>query len=68
MRNNLFPITIIDDFYPDPDSIVDFAKSQKYAPSPTGAWPGIRSESIQEINPNMYEYFCKTLFLSLIHI
>jgi len=62
MRNNLFPITIIDGFYPDPDSIVDFAKSQKYAPSSTGAWPGVRSESLQEINSNMYDYFCKTLF------
>ena len=32
MYHNLFPITIIDDFYPQPDIIRNFALSQSFDP------------------------------------
>ena len=41
-----YPLTCIDNFFDDPQSISKFAESLKYTPDPLNRWPGSRSETI----------------------
>ena len=62
MNHHLFPITIIDNFYKDPDSVRELALNQKeWNPDPDGRWPGVRTKNIQYIDTDLYDYFCKLL-------
>lgn len=61
MYQNLFPITVIDDFYPDPDYIRNFALSQEFTPSPNGGWPGKRTKDIMELDVELHQFFIKTI-------
>ena len=38
-----FPAVIVDDFFEDPDAIVEIASSLTYKPQEEGIWPGVRS-------------------------
>ena len=62
MRMRNFPSICIDNFYPDPDSIRNFALSQKYFKSEDGKWPGKRSDLIHEINFDLFNQFSNKLF------
>lgn len=53
-----FPITIIDDFYENPEIVREFALSQKFYPS-TGQYPGSRTDLLSNINQNFFNSFCK---------
>jgi hypothetical protein len=57
-----FPATCIDNFYDDPDSIREFALSQEFSPSPTGAVPGKRTKHLHEIDKKLFDFFCHRLF------
>lgn len=48
----LFPVTIVDNFFKDPDYIVNYAKSLDY--EFTGVSPGARTKGLHEIN---YPFF-----------
>lgn len=62
MQNNLFPITIIDNFYSNPDEVRDMALKEEYKPSENGAWPGERSiKNLDEINENLFLFFSKSI-------
>ena len=57
------PISCIDNFFELPDKIRDYALTAdnlNWQPSLDGAWPGIRSVNLENVNIH--------LFLSLIHI
>lgn len=54
---NFIPLTVVDNFFDDPDLIREFALQQKFFPSP-GNYPGQRTNPLSEINPELY----KTLF------
>lgn len=56
-----FPVTIVDDFYENPELVRDFALSQKFYPS-AGNYPGMRTDLISDINQNFYQTFCEKLF------
>lgn len=60
MYQNLFPITIIDDFYPDPEEIRNFALQQEFELG-DGGWPGKRTRELIELDRHLYDYFAKTL-------
>lgn len=57
-----FPITILDNFYENPDLVRDYALSLQYYPSENGAWPGLRTKLLSEIDPNFFKTFCNKLF------
>lgn len=62
VQNNLFPITIIDNFYSNPDEVRDMALKEEYKPSENGAWPGERSvKNLDEINENLFLFFSKSI-------
>jgi galactitol-specific phosphotransferase system IIB component len=53
MNSLLFPTTIVDDFLNQPNQYVDLASSLEYLPSSDGAWPGVRTENLSELYPEM---------------
>ena len=69
---NLYPVTIIEDFYKNPDEIRTFALKQKfkYRHELDGinyVFPGSRTKDLFEINPNLYKLLCNKL-ISLFHV
>lgn len=62
MNHHLFPITIIDNFYKDPDSVRELALQQtEWKPDPDGRWPGVRTQNIDFIDFNLYKHFCNLI-------
>ena len=63
MRN--FPIQIVDNFFDDPDDVVQFANSLKYKKDPKGSFPGKRSDFLHTIDKTFFNtVFAKILALS----
>ncbi len=58
-----YPITIIDDFFEDPDAIVKMAESFKYYPPDTGNWPGMRTKQLHVIADRFFHYFGEKIHL-----
>ena len=56
-----FPVTIVDNFYENPEIVRDFALSQEYYPT-NGRYPGERTESISSISQEFFNNFCERLF------
>jgi hypothetical protein len=56
-----FPVTIVDNFYENPDLIRKYALSLEYHQS-DGRWPGFRSSLISEINRSFFDTFSNKLF------
>lgn len=50
-----FPITVVDNFFEDPDAVVKFANECKYE-RPWGRYPGVRSEQLHKLNFKLYNY------------
>ena len=58
----LYPITVIDDFLDDPDTIVKWAKNLEYNYNPYHVYPGKRTNNLMEINKDFcYEVTQKVL-------
>ena len=38
----MYPNLIVDNFFEDPDRIVDLSTNIQYSPSSDGRWPGLR--------------------------
>jgi hypothetical protein len=51
----MYPLTIIDNFFPNPDKIVEFANKQRYYPT-DGAWPGSRSRDLDELDEDLHGF------------
>ena len=58
-----YPITIVDDFFEDPDGIVDMAESMKYYTPNTGNWPGTRTKNLHIEDKRFFNYFGQKLHL-----
>ena len=61
----MYPNLIVDNFFEDPDSIVDLSKNLQYSSSDDGRWPGIRSNYLHRIYPRLKG---KTAFASFIRL
>ena len=57
-----FPITIVDNFYDDPDFVRHYALSQKFKKSETGHWPGERTQCLSLLNLTIYNNFFRKIF------
>ena len=58
-----YPITIVDNFFEDPDGIVKLAESMKYYTPNTGNWPGTRTKNLHVEDPRFFNYFGQKLHL-----
>ena len=51
----LFPITVVDNFLEDPDSLAEYAEGLDFNYG-SNTYPGLRSEPINNISPDLYHY------------
>tara|TARA_B100001778_G_C18161559_1_gene438378 strand:- start:354 stop:545 length:192 start_codon:yes stop_codon:yes gene_type:complete len=58
----LYPVTILDNFFEEPDKIVDLALNTEYSEITDGRWPGVRSKNLSEINFPLFNYIHRKLF------
>lgn len=63
----MYPSIIVDNFFPDPDRIVELSKQLQYAPDPEGRWPGVRSQHFYEIDREFHDYFCRRVLRNFYH-
>ena len=56
-----FPITIVDNFFDDPDAIVEIANNLKFFNPQTGNWPGTRTKNLHVEEPRLHMYFTQKL-------
>ena len=57
----MYPNLIVDNFFDDPDSIVDLSTKLKYAPSDDGTWPGLRSDNLHLIDWRLFDFICRKI-------
>lgn len=60
-----FPITVIEDFYDEPEMVRKFALKQEYYKGERGSWPGLRSQYLDQINIGLFENLKKKLMYVL---
>lgn len=68
----LYPVTVISDFYENPDEIRKYALAQKYTychemKGIEYVFPGSRTKELRELSHSLYEKVCKKL-ISVFHI
>lgn len=68
---NLYPVTVIDNFYENPDAIRKFALKQKYTfcherPDYDYVYPGSRTKDLFDLDVKLHEQICKKL-VSIFH-
>ena len=56
------PVTILDNFFDNPDTIRDWALSLEYKPDPEGRWPGVRTTDLKNIHYPFYNYVYRKIF------
>ena len=59
---NTVPVTILDNFFDNPDEIRDWALSLDYNFDQTPKFPGKRTENLNLINPPFYKYVYRKIF------
>jgi len=69
---NLYPVTVISDFYDNPDEVRQYALSQKYTyrhemKDASYVFPGCRTKDLRDISASLYDKVCKKL-ISIFHI
>lgn len=57
-----FPLTVLDNFFDDPDEVRRLALAQEYEKDPAGMWPGLRSRPLHTIHPIFFEQMFTKLF------
>ena len=68
-----FPTTVIDDYFEDPHGVYKLAQSDRitWYRSGNGAWPGVRSQPIHELDNAFFTYMMKkflyTFYTLVIH-
>ena len=58
-----YPITITDNFFEDPDFVVSLTEKAKWSNEDNGRWPGERSQPLDEIDPEFFEFLLRRYFL-----
>lgn len=59
------PTMVIDNFYENPDLIRDWALSQEFFKGDRGSWPGLRTELLHTLNPQLFDLTLKKLLFVL---
>jgi hypothetical protein len=59
------PTIVIDNFYENPDLIRDWALSQEFFKGNRGSWPGLRTELLHSLKPELFDVLLKKLLFVL---
>ena len=57
-----FPLTVVDDFFKNPDYIREFALKQEYFPSKGGRFPGERTRELRHIDEDLRQKITQKIF------
>lgn len=57
----LVPVTVLDNFFDDPDQIREYALSLDKQPNTQGLWPGLRTANLAELNPQLFNHVCRRI-------
>lgn len=57
-----FPLTVVDNFFDDPDEVRRFALAQEFEKDPRGVWPGHRTKPLHLLHPIFFEQTFNKLF------
>jgi len=52
----------VDNFFKNPDKIVEFANKLEYSPDKIGKWPGVRSDPLSYIDTDLNSYIVSKIF------
>jgi hypothetical protein len=61
-KNLHFPTICVDGFFENPDDVRNYALSLDYKKSEDGAWPGLRTDFLHIISPDLFYDFSRKLF------
>jgi len=56
------PVTVLDNFFDNPDKVRNWALQQEYLPDPEGRWPGLRTKCIHELHDPFFQLTCRKFF------
>lgn len=62
----IWPTLCVDNFFNEPDKVVEFANSCKFSKEGISNYPGTRTEPLHLIDPGFFEWSCKKI-LSLLY-
>ena len=54
--NMIWPTVIVDNFFDEPEKIVEYSKTLKFIRDPDGQWPGFRTDKIGEVDNLFYNW------------
>ena len=52
-----FPVTVLDNFFDNPNDVREFALKQTYKPDEGNHWPGERTSELADIDKNFWRHF-----------
>ena len=52
----IWPTIIVDNFFDEPDKIIEYSKTLKFEPDPDGKWPGVRTGLMGNIDNKFFNY------------
>jgi hypothetical protein len=61
MTNYIIPTSVVDNFFNNPNQVVEFANQQEYFVASDNSWPGKRTKCISTINYNFYDLVVKKI-------
>lgn len=61
----IYPTIVVDNFFKNPEKIVELSSTLPYHKDPNGRWPGVRSEFLHICNQGFFEMFHKKIFALL---
>lgn len=62
MTHTAYPLVVIDNFFEDPDAIVDIANSTEYYKEERGNYPGMTSKPLQDVDPRLFSWVGSRLY------
>ena len=57
----MYPNLVVDNFFDDPDKLVDLSEKLDYKSTPDGTWPGMRSNNLHLIDDRLFDFICKKI-------
>ena len=59
----MIPITVVDNFLPNPESIFSYLKKWEFTPTEDGRWPGGRTEQLNELEYYLFRTIAENTLL-----
>lgn len=61
----IYPNLMVDNFFTNPEKILEFSKNCTFHPNDDGRWPGYRTDQLHEIDMDFFNFVTKKIIISL---